>query len=362
MTLKFERPNGRRFMFVVAVSILIAVAGSASAQKMHKWVDEAGNVHYSQTPPEDQARHESQRVTYGDDRPASADPECCQRLRTVAEDVGNLLLQGMETTDIYRSLPPSEYPEITEVVNFVSGRTYGGYSVSEVGSLAQSACMNSTFEACRLPPGGSASSGTGSMASATLVADGIVLTNEHAVRSCDRISIGERGTPARLLKAERGLDLALLEVSVQGSPVEIGTQPDVVLGEPVTVAGYPLATMLGGLNVTTGAVSAETGARQQTGLFQISAAVQPGSSGGPVLNAAGQLIGIVVARLSDEFAFSESGAIPQNVNFAISPSVVRAFLDRNGIGYRKADARMPLEGTEIAAVAREFTFPVRCDN
>jgi len=350
----------RSLACIFSVLWLVMLAGPAVAQKMHRWVDEDGNMHFSQTPPEDQRTNQSEIVTYGSDTEARADPDCCLELRVVAEDVGGLLLQGWETTDIYKRFPPSQYPEITEVVNFVSGRTYGGFTVSEVGSLAQSTCVNGKFQACRVGEGRVAAGDGSRSASGTLIAEGIVLTNAHAINGCDRIVVGEQATRASVAGIDRERDLALLEVpEVGGKPVSVSAAGRVILGETVTVAGYPLSTMLGALNITNGTVSSESGAGR-AGLFQISAPVQPGSSGGPVLDESGDLLGIVVSRLNDEVTYAQSGAIPQNVNFAIGPAVVKAFLDDNGVAYKTGGGQEVIAGTERAAAARDFTLLLNC--
>ena len=68
--------------------------------------------------------------------------------------------------------------------------------------------------------------------------------------------------------------------------------------------------------------------------LQISAPVQPGNSGGPLLDASGHLAGIVTSKLNAENVARYIGDIPQNVNFAIKAEVVRTFLDGKGIAYK----------------------------
>jgi S1-C subfamily serine protease len=62
--------------------------------------------------------------------------------------------------------------------------------------------------------------------------------------------------------------------------------------------------------------------------FQISVPVQPGNSGGPLVNAAGEVIGVVTMRLGDLGTLRLTGALPQNVNYALKASHVRTLLER----------------------------------
>ena len=90
-------------------------------------------------------------------------------------------------------------------------------------------------------------------------------------------------------------------------------------GASVVVMGYPLRGLLASeANVSAGAVSALAGPGDDRRLIQITAPVQPGNSGGPVLDAAGNVVGVVVAKLDAIRIARSTGDIPQNVNFAIS--------------------------------------------
>jgi S1-C subfamily serine protease len=95
-------------------------------------------------------------------------------------------------------------------------------------------------------------------------------------------------------------------------------------------------------------------------MIQTTAPVQPGNSGGPLLDQSGNVLGIISSQL-DALRIAEAiGKIPQNINFAIKASVVRAFLDANGVEYRTASSIAKLDSTVIADQARKFTFAVEC--
>src|SRR4029077_3309512 len=89
-------------------------------------------------------------------------------------------------------------------------------------------------------------------------------------------------------------------------------------------------------NVTTGDVSSLAGIGNDSRYLQITAPVQPGNSGGPLFDAAGNVIGVVSAKLDSIKLAGLTGDIPENVNFALNVSVVRGFLEARGISYQTA--------------------------
>ena len=91
------------------------------------------------------------------------------------------------------------------------------------------------------------------------------------------------------------------------------------------MVGYPLrGALASGANVTVGNVSALAGPGDDRRLIQITAPVQPGNSGGPVLDSAGNAVGVAVAKLDAAAMARATGDIPQNVNFAVSARAARA--------------------------------------
>jgi S1-C subfamily serine protease len=132
-------------------------------------------------------------------------------------------------------------------------------------------------------------------------------------------------------------------------------------GDDIVVVGYPLRRLLASeMNVTTGNVSALAGPGDDRRFFQITAPVQPGNSGGPVLDTAGNAVGVVIGKLNAIRIARATGDIPQNVNFAISAGTARAFLDAQSVSYETAPSIEGFKPADVAAKARRFTVPVEC--
>jgi S1-C subfamily serine protease len=190
---------------------------------------------------------------------------------------------------------------------------------------------------------------------------GHLLTNAHVVGDCTTISVkssGGQAGVAQVVAADQNDDLALLKLERRTETTavfRIGRSPRA--GESAVVFGFPLLQLLSSTgNVTTGIVTALAGLRDNPHQIQISAPVQPGNSGGPVLDASGYLIGVVVSKLN-----AVRGDLPQNVNFAINGSIAANFLDAHGIAYRSATGEKTLPIPDIAEQARGFSAQVLCE-
>jgi S1-C subfamily serine protease len=164
-------------------------------------------------------------------------------------------------------------------------------------------------------------------------------------------------------------DLALLRAPVRLPVAAIRDDGGIRAGDSVVAVGFPLPGLLASeANVTTGTVSALAGIDNDTRFLQITVPVQPGNSGGPLLDLEGRVVGVVVGKLDALQVASVTGDIPQNVNFAIKAGVVRDFLQVSGVAERRTKGIEDVYGEEprelspavIGAQAREFTVLVEC--
>jgi serine protease Do len=171
---------------------------------------------------------------------------------------------------------------------------------------------------------------------------GEMLTAAHVVRDCMVIEAQKDGVsfPVTRHASSDLLDLAVVDSGRESKlalPFRAGET--LVLGESVTNVGYPLAGLLATTpNLTRGNVSARAGLKGSVGLFQFSAPIQPGSSGGPVVSDGGELLGITVSTLNIA-ALVNQGLLPQNVNFALDAKYAAAFLRKEQVPFTEVPPR-----------------------
>ena len=208
-------------------------------------------------------------------------------------------------------------------------------------------------------PGASGAPRTSVYGSGVVVSEaGDIVTNEHVVNNCARVRIQPLGVPVKVVARDARNDLALLRAEGAGlPPVRLRSGRNVRLGDDIVAIGYPLKGVLSsGAVVTSGIVNAMTGLNDDTSAFQISATVQPGSSGGPIVDRMGNLVGIVRARL-----LSTAQANPQNVNFGINLATVTNFLDTHAVGYQTGSATARAgEMADVVERVRKSTVQVEC--
>lgn len=203
-----------------------------------------------------------------------------------------------------------------------------------------------------------------STGTAFVVAPGLLVTNHHVIDGCGTIEViaSDGRRPATVVDSVEQIDLALLRVyGLRGGVASLRTKSATLLGESATVFGFPLGGALSSTgNFTTGVVSSLRGLRDAAGEIQITAPVQPGNSGGPVLDRSGAVIGVVQSKLDALKAVRATGDIPQNVNFAVSLDVLADFLEKNNVTFKSAARQPAIETTQVAEMAQSFTYKISC--
>ena len=162
----------------------------------------------------------------------------------------------------------------------------------------------------------------------------ITITNHHVIENAKQIfAIFNTGKKIELksIATDKANDIAILELSETPNfslqAINLGNSGDVRMGDKVYTIGYPIVGLLGQKpKFTEGMVNSISGIQDDPRFFQISAALQPGNSGGPLFNDAGEVIGIATASLNSILTVKTTGHIPQNVNYGIKSGYIKNIL------------------------------------
>ena len=114
------------------------------------------------------------------------------------------------------------------------------------------------------------------------------------------------------------LDLAEPSVPVIQKALFLRIDAPAKLGDPIIVLGFPNPKLQGkSVKLTTGSISSLRGLRDAPNKYQIDAAIQPGNSGGPIIDDNGHVVGVASSSVNPAVAVETSGSLPQNVNYAV---------------------------------------------
>jgi TPR repeat protein len=160
--------------------------------------------------------------------------------------------------------------------------------------------------------------------------DGFLITNEHVVRNAVQVRLVTSTGPiiATVVRADSANDLALLKATHKSTSLPIAASRTVKLGGTVATVGFPNIGLQGfAPKLAKGEIASLSGAGDDPRYFQISVPVQPGNSGGALVDERGNVVGVVSAKLSARAALATSGVLPENVNYAVKSSFLLSFLE-----------------------------------
>jgi S1-C subfamily serine protease len=192
--------------------------------------------------------------------------------------------------------------------------------------------------------------------------EGNVVTNNHVVNECSTVRvalINEEFQTARVVATDARNDLALLKADIHVNAVP-PIRSNVRMGESIAVYGFPLVGLLPSSgNFTIGYVTALEGLNADIREFQMQAPIQPGNSGGPVMDYFGNIVGVATAKLDEIKVAAETKNTPQLVNYSIKSLFVVAFLESHGVEPTASPSTSELSPAQIAERAKSFTVRVR---
>ena len=204
----------------------------------------------------------------------------------------------------------------------------------------------------------SASSGSGF----AITNSGHVITNNHVIEGCQNVKIHSKGQiiPATVLTFDPSNDIALLKGDFLPTTVFSLSDAKPELLQDIYVAGYPFGQQIStSVKVTKGIVSSLTGIGNNFSNIQIDAALQPGNSGGPILDDKGNVLGVAVAKLDLKKILEDYGTIPENTNFGVKTSVVRSITDSVNVSLPKPN-RSDISKSELGQMITDGTYYLSC--
>jgi hypothetical protein len=160
--------------------------------------------------------------------------------------------------------------------------------------------------------------------------DGYLISNYHVVKDATKVRLltGAGLIDVTVVKVDAANDLALLKAAGRFAPLPVAASRGVKLGGTVATVGFPNIGMQGfAPKLAKGEIASLSGAADDARYFQISVPVQPGNSGGALVDEHGNVVGVVSAKLDALVALAASGSLPENVNYAVKSSFLLSFLE-----------------------------------
>jgi S1-C subfamily serine protease len=154
-----------------------------------------------------------------------------------------------------------------------------------------------------------------------VTAEGHLITSFHVIEGARGVEVAfvdGRRAEARYVGGDLEDDLALLKVDAPASPLPVASSDHLVKGQEVLTVGFPLIVLQGQEpKATFGRVNALSGINGDGRFAQVDLPIQPGNSGGPLVDGRGAVVGVITSTLNQLVALRLSGALPQNVNYAV---------------------------------------------
>ncbi len=160
--------------------------------------------------------------------------------------------------------------------------------------------------------------------------DGYLISNYHVIKDAAQVRLSTSAglIAAKVMKVDMANDIALLKAEGAFSALPVAASRKAALGDSVITLGYPDPGLQGlAPKLAKGEIASLSGAADDARYFQISVPVQPGNSGGALVDERGNVIGIVSAKLDASAALAASGALPENVNYAVKSGFLMSFLE-----------------------------------
>ncbi len=191
---------------------------------------------------------------------------------------------------------------------------------------------------------------------------GHIITNYHVISGCTDMKVHSKGNVLQTIKIaeDRRNDLALLKIPTTPEQVFALSDESPFPLQEIIVAGYPFGDKLSStLKFTQGIVSSIAGLGNDYSQIQIDAALQPGNSGGPILDEYGNVVAVAVAKLSMKKILEDYGVIPENTNFGVKVSAVKNLMEGNGVPFKSPSTEV-ISKKDLSKKATDGTAFLSC--
>ena len=192
--------------------------------------------------------------------------------------------------------------------------------------------------------------------------DGHIITNYHVIDGCMDMKVHTKGRviPTLRIADDELNDLALLKISETPSHVFALSNDSPFPLQEIVVAGFPFGeSYSSSLKFTQGIISSLTGIGNNYSEMQIDAALQPGNSGGPIIDEYGNIVGVAVAKLDAKYTLDNFGVIPENTNFGIKASAVKNLLEGNQVPLKTPNTEL-ISKRDLSRLVTDGTVYLTC--
>lgn len=197
--------------------------------------------------------------------------------------------------------------------------------------------------------------------------DGHILTNNHVIENCRKISVqgDDFSSGAVVIATDKEHDLALLKSPFGNSNMAYfnSMKQPLKKNAPVVIVGYPGDSWRGHNPIVRSSTIIDTkGPQGEEQWLQFNDSVQHGNSGGPLLDSAGNVVGVVVAKAELHITNQSNGGTEtiKKSDIAISLPMVKGFLEQNNIQYQTMDSGIYLSPDRVNDRTRPFIVNVNC--
>ncbi len=162
--------------------------------------------------------------------------------------------------------------------------------------------------------------------------DGYIVTANHTVEDAKKINVyltRDKSVSAKVEQSDYVNDLVLLKIESRTPTfLKIAPMRSAKIGMKVFTIGFPVSTVLGReAKYTEGVISSITGIKDAATYLQITVPIQPGNSGGALVNEKGEVVGVITSTAAIMPFIQETGTLPQNVNWAVKADYIKPMIE-----------------------------------